>query len=235
MLQGFTQNKLDRLVSGVAYAPIEDLLTAAFFGGLAYMPPKWASILFKTLLQNAENSAQNFDWNGYDALSDIQLWPGRKIQPDVVVDLEFKNERKIRMVIEVKWNSDFSEDQALKQWNAFRESAYITDTFSLLLVRDKASAKRHVEDCGQKSSDWKKRVLILTWRSLAAQLESVSCSEATTLQIESMDLARLSAWVDDFLRLLKVHGENLFSGFMPNEDFLAWPNQTDEPVFYCVS
>ncbi len=99
----------------------EDLLTAAAFGTLSWLPPSVGLIPFLRFLQ------PRVAWLEEVVAVDVQLWPWWELsaevdgaEPDAVLLLRFADDREALLVMEAKWNASKSghgeRDQLMRQY-----------------------------------------------------------------------------------------------------------------------
>lgn len=223
MLQGFTKSKLTRLVKNQRNSPIEDLMTASIFGGLAFMPAQWASLatryIFKGFVNNSDTlltTECRFDR--------IEFWPRRDgVEPDSMLQYLSAQQQRA-LLIEVKWNADFHHKQALTQWHRFGSNT----CKHILLVRDAGDAEAHIEGCdpGGIEIEWRQNTYILTWNQVSRNLQDLSTFLAT-----DRTLAPLRDWSEHAFRCLDAFGEHCFTGFTMRQ---RWPEfePADQPLFH---
>lgn len=94
----------------------EDEITSTVFGPLDYFPVNEQWEFFRFLFQTC-NLKSDILPSGDPEHCEFKFWDRRQIEPDLVVRFEFPDQKKLIVLIEVKWESDLSgSDQLRKQW-----------------------------------------------------------------------------------------------------------------------
>jgi hypothetical protein len=119
MLDAFVRKRSDvptKLRADGAQLIVEDAITSALFTPVRFMSPADVSKIVALLA--GESDTREPDW------ASVQLWPmldvapgyrnKRYVEPDVLIDLHY-GDRTLRIVIEVKWDAIFGDDQVEMQ------------------------------------------------------------------------------------------------------------------------
>ena len=242
MLQGFTKRKLASYARRQVGAPLEDMITAGVIGGLAFMPDEWAQRIYPRLFSNLEFVEQPIQWPTTIQSATVNLWPGGGlVEPDALISLSGDN-AEVRIILEAKWNSGFSDQQAIRQWETFHGGP---SHWHLLVVRDLHSAEEHIEHVrleakrGNADPLLGRRICAITWHQLALNLGSLHGDAPLPLRF----------WATQAEETLRAFGERLFSGFKAGRTEIAaytsslrldevnWPRQAIEAlaVQWCPS
>lgn len=120
----------------------EDAITAAVFEPLQYMPTEAAwNIVRAILLRNIDHYIQD---SVAPVSHELLFWPMRSVPRDTVQrsepDLVFKfrddkNDVLLLLILEVKWNASLSNDQLVKQRDAFHGEIGNGHLHQVLLAR----------------------------------------------------------------------------------------------------
>lgn len=177
----------------------EDAIFGSILTPLRYVDRDMQRMMLGTLLP-PEFATDSLD------VHEIRLWEthsdgeGRRIIPDAIID--FDNPIRYRMVVEAKWDSCFSPDQAIKQQAAVRRSNDTGRTqVHLLLVRDRKAAMDHV-----RSWNGAEKIYIRSWTDVICDLSAV------TTKASGRD--RFILWASDAKAALVALGARLFQGFV---------------------
>ncbi len=225
MLQGFTRSKLTRLVRSARHSPIEDLMTASILGGLAYMPIDWALLAIKSTFCNFYRDGAPLNWPREANQFSVTLWPRYGgIEPDMLITINYGQGCIYRVLVEVKWDSPFHENQAITQWQLLNDP----DAIHVLLVRRPEIAEQHVRACekNQCESSWSSSLRILTWKQVARNLTQLKRSLPANEQ-----WSPLRAWSGDAAATLDRFGEHCFQGIVEHPELNNIPIM-QSPIFY---
>lgn len=200
-------------------------MTASILGGLAYMPSEWALVALKSMFSNFSLSAPELNWPTSGSKLSVELWPRYgNIEPDMRITLKDDNGPAYKLLVEVKWDSPFHENQALTQWRLLKDLAAI----HVLLVRRPEVAEQHVTACdpGQQEQQWRSNLRILTWNQVARNLTQLK----RELSLEE-EWSPLRAWSADASKTLDRFGEHCFQGIYECPELNEIPSMKS-PVFY---
>lgn len=185
--------------------PLEDLITSAILGGIAYMPSDWATQALQAMFSDTDHQLKDpMPWPKPSEATSAQttLWPRQGIEPDALFTVE-GDQGTFRILVEVKWGADFSPDQALRQWEVFGTE----NTWHVLLVRNFADGTRHADACREKRTDklWPRRVMVIGWDQVMQRL--------TEFQRSRSRGDPLGLWASDAALTLERFGIRRFGGF----------------------
>jgi hypothetical protein len=201
------------------FDPLEDILTGAVFGTIAYVECNTALEMLRALL----GSDERIPLPRIVTKIRMRLWPRDSsdseeghVEPDVLIDLFLGHEQpSLRMIIESKWNARLGPNQAIKQWKCF--SAKAEQTWHIFPVRDIVSVEQDLEsqdllprrpDEMALFTDWKQCRCCISWYDIARSLLHFSQKIAG-----SPDRAHLRCWALGVLSVLKFLDAKPFEGF----------------------
>ncbi|WP_256807490.1 hypothetical protein [Bradyrhizobium sp. Bra64] len=201
MLDAFIRKRSDvpdKLKADGAQLIVEDAITSALFTPVRFMSP--ADVFKIVALLAGENDASEPDWTS------VQLWPmldvapgyrnKRYVEPDVLIDLHY-GDHTLRIVIEVKWDAAFGEDQVEMQ---------IASASRDLKVGDKL---QHLSIVKYGSSDAQARgkTSLRQWSSILVDLMSAKSRVA-----HSPRPACFVEWCESAASFLRMQGIGTFNG-----------------------
>lgn len=178
------------------------------------MPDDWARHIYPRLFSNLEFLKQPIAWPAPIQSVSVDLWPsGGRVEPDVMVALS-SSESVIRLIVETKWNSGFSDWQPIRQWESFHGGI---SHWHILIVRDLRSAESQIEivqsetKAGSIDPLMEKRIGALTWHQLSLNLRNFGDDVPQPLRF----------WASQAAETLALFGERTFSGFKAGQTEIA--------------
>jgi hypothetical protein len=204
---------------------VEDKLTSMFFGTLQYLPSKAIAYFISELFNSLDKSEgpitsfQRFI-NSTDIEFKFDFWPnikndGGRVEPDLVITAKKNNsDKKMRLLIECKWESEESgQNQLLKQWNAVSDK---NETIHIFLIKNRDSGEKCLEEnLGSFTKEhykgkaiWEDRLHAITWYDVMAALKN---KQDTILDRESARIYEI--WRNNLKEMFERIGIDTFNGF----------------------
>ncbi len=196
----------------------EDEITACVFGPLVYAEARDVWAVVQAIISGRASSSMVREGVPTSVL--VRLWPNlghrrsRRVEPDVTMRFDQAGQHFVSLVVEAKWSSPQSIDEAglpmqlARQWACIPESER-DRTIHLYLVLDTEQARREMAALRRGAplpfarNLWERSLIILSWKELADVLDQESVTWRRGLRAWSRDVVA-------FLEQLKVHR---FAGF----------------------
>jgi hypothetical protein len=202
---------------------IEDAVTSTLFGPLSYLP-------FEDRLRALE-AAIGTRWNELvpdSAFKSVtfEFWPqhqsperSRYVEPDLHVTLQ--GSRSVRILVEIKWDAVFGEDQLLAQWRSI-PAEQRHNALHLIILRNRSYGEKAIvtqmkRASGREKGEWDARLVLRSWHDIAKSWSKLSG------QGSSEGLAK---WASDAAAFLYALGIVRFMGFVDLlQDLRALPER----------
>lgn len=183
---------------GVKRAPIEDEITSLIMSPLSFLPPQAIGAFWQALV--AYEGSQRLPPDPVMRAS-MEFWPRRKIEPDMLVKLEWADNRRYWILVEFKWGAGESgEGQLQKQWEEFLSNEERKNAYHIFIAPETSAA---INALGRRDV-WKGNLLLRTWFQILNVLrELTSISEAHLLW----------AWAKQVENVLQMLHIQPFKGF----------------------
>lgn len=227
MLHAITQKKtnihlryLGNREEGERRVTAEDEITALLLGPLAFMPYADVATFWQAIVDRPES------WPpGEVETARMSFWEPRKvaagkrkIEPDLLVDLQWTDGARLILLVELKWRSGLSGDNQLHdQWELYRSNdehralhLFIAPQIGEAL---QAKARKDV---------WGDCLLPISWQQVLSRLPKQNDV--------SPGLGRLLMQMEDTLKMLQIKPFKGFSKLAPPSPIL-----TTSPIFWCES
>lgn len=181
----------------------EDEITSLIFGPLSMLPQKLSGLFWHGLLR--EFGASNLPTPS-PVNCRMFFWPskvcnGRRIEPDLVVELDWANGKSASFLVEFKWKAPLSgEDQLHRQWLEYFTVAERENGWHLFIGLETSAATVAEES----HNVWNGKLIKLDW------IKILGFMSKTPRQGEFHDLL---PWIEQITRAFERIGIKPFRGF----------------------
>lgn len=178
--------------------PEEDEITSLIIGPLAFLPASEIGAFWMALVRWG-NPKITFP-EGAVTHADMTFWPRKgNIEPDMVVDLYWEDERKL-LLVEFKWRAPLSgDDQLHKQWQDYLSHDEREHALHLFIAPDTAEGSKAM----MRDDVWNGRLLLRSWFDVLNTLHHLNESKIPHLQ----------RWSEEVIGCLERLGIRPFRGF----------------------
>lgn len=214
MLHAFSRNKRNDWKDKFNSGKVEDAITSTLLGPLDFFPPKISWLFWKDIIQYNKPSFE-------PQKCTIEFWPkNNHCEPDIKIEYSSKQDTKIIILVEIKWNSPDSnknpkyKSQLHQQWNIYLTSDERKIAHHVFIGKTTEQANNLTKE--DKSKLWENRLTLKTWNEIKKILKNLPGSSPD----------QLKKWAELTVRFLEVMDDSIFSGFSG----VFYKSDQEEPI-----
>ncbi|MEZ3137370.1 hypothetical protein ACBG90_21955 [Stutzerimonas kunmingensis] len=179
----------------------EDELTATLMGPLAFFPASAVSALWREII------GPRTDWpEGEPVRAGVEFWPsrvhsGRRIEPDLLVSLHWRDGTRRLLLVEFKWRAPLSGERQLhRQWLDFLSDEERETALHLFIAPEVSQGLGALAE----EDVWGRRLLLRTWQDILNSAET----------FKGAGQSPLAEWAVQIEKVLGLLGISAFGGFL---------------------